>query len=79
MVHYDPTYLAIPSPPPICPKCGSHRTEIVGLADDGHTIVVRCNACGARSELKTAPVADQPVAASARKTRRVVEWEYTQP
>ena len=25
---------AIRQPPPNCPECGSHRTQIVGLADD---------------------------------------------
>jgi len=64
MVHYDATLKLVPTPPPICPKCGSHRTEIVGLSDDGRTVVVRCNACGARSELKTAPDAERPVPAS---------------
>jgi len=51
MVHYHPSLIASPQPPPTCPKCGSHRTQIVGLSDDGQTIVVRCNACGARSEI----------------------------
>ena len=51
MVHYHPPIATAPQPPPTCPKCGSHRTQIVGLSDDGQTIVVRCNACGARSEV----------------------------
>ena len=51
MVHYDRT-LALHQPPPICPKCGSHRTHIVGLSTDGKTVAVRCNACGERSEVK---------------------------
>jgi hypothetical protein len=50
MVHYDPPMSAAQIPPPVCPKCGSHRTVIVGRSDNG-TIVLRCNACGARSEL----------------------------
>ncbi len=37
--------------PPVCPKCGSHRTVIVGRSDDGGTIVLRCNTCGERSEI----------------------------
>jgi transcription elongation factor Elf1 len=52
MVYYDPTFAAPYRPPPICPKCGSHRTQIVGLADNGQTLIVRCNACGERSEVK---------------------------
>jgi hypothetical protein len=51
MVHYDETCVADYSPPPICPKCGSHKTEIVGLTDGGR-VVVRCNTCGARSEVE---------------------------
>jgi hypothetical protein len=51
MVHYDPSMYVAQIPPPVCPKCGSHRTEIVGRSDNGETIVLRCNACGARSEI----------------------------
>ena len=58
MAHADPPYRTLQKPPPICPKCGSHRTQIVGLADNGGTIVVRCTVCDARSELKTAPAAE---------------------
>jgi hypothetical protein len=36
-------------PPPICPKCGSHRTEVIGLSDDLKLKFIRCNACGFRS------------------------------
>lgn len=51
MVHYDPTQQASPKPPRLCPKCGSHRTEIVGTSGDGTVLILRCNACGARSEV----------------------------
>jgi transcription elongation factor Elf1 len=51
MVHYDPPMSAAQIPPPVCPKCGSHRTVIVGRSDEGQTLVLRCNACGARSEI----------------------------
>ena len=55
MVHYDPETLKLAqTPPPVCPRCGSHRTEIVGLSDDGRTMTVRCNACGERSRIETA-------------------------
>jgi hypothetical protein len=37
------------TPPPVCPKCGSHRTEVVGMIDAPPALVVRCNVCGARS------------------------------
>ena len=51
MVHYDPDrrHAAAQTPPPTCPKCGSHRTEVVDRAEDGRTITVRCNSCGERS------------------------------
>ncbi len=48
MVHYVPHAVA-QTPPPICPKCGSHRTEIVGRSNDGQTMTLRCNICGERS------------------------------
>ena len=51
MVHYDPPMSAAQIPPPVCPKCGSHRTVIVGRSENGQTLVLRCNACGARSEI----------------------------
>ncbi len=51
MVHYDPSISAAPKAPTLCPKCGSHRTEIVGTDRDGGILIVRCNACGARSEV----------------------------
>lgn len=50
MVHYDPRQ-ASQTPPRICPKCGSHRTEIVGMTEVPPAIVLRCNACGARSSV----------------------------
>ncbi len=51
MVHYNPSLHAAQIPPPVCPKCGSHRTVIVGRSGDGERIVLRCNACGERSEV----------------------------
>jgi translation initiation factor 2 beta subunit (eIF-2beta)/eIF-5 len=64
MVHYDPSLRVAQTPPPICPKCGSHRTEIVGRSSAGDVIIVRCHACGERSRLTTAAQA-QTAAASA--------------
>jgi hypothetical protein len=62
MVHYGPPLLAAQIPPPICPVCGSHRTEVVDRSEAPPTIVVRCNACGERSVLPVeesgAPVRD---------------------
>jgi transcription elongation factor Elf1 len=51
MVHYDPNVSrhAAQPPAPTCPKCGSHRTEVVDRTHDGRSVTVRCNACGARS------------------------------
>lgn len=54
MVHYSPPLSAAQVPPPVCPKCGSHRTEIVGRSHNGDSIVVRCNACGERSRIAAA-------------------------
>jgi transcription elongation factor Elf1 len=56
MVHYHPPLQTAQTPPPLCPKCGSHRTEVVGRSDAG-SLVIRCNACGARSEV---PVPREP-------------------
>jgi uncharacterized Zn finger protein len=58
MVHYDSSRAAAQTPPPSCPKCGSHRTEIVGRTDNGPTVVLRCNACGERSRVNL-PVDEQ--------------------
>jgi transcription elongation factor Elf1 len=51
MVHYNTPLSLAQTPPPTCPKCGSHRTEVVGRSDNGATLVVRCNACGERSRV----------------------------
>jgi uncharacterized Zn finger protein len=51
MLHYTPEKkTAAQTHPPRCPKCGSHRTEIIGTSQD-LTITLRCAACGVRSEL----------------------------
>src|SRR5580700_863160 len=51
MVHYNPDPRdAAHAPPPVCPKCGSHRTEIVGTSAGG-ILTVRCNSCGERSTI----------------------------
>jgi rRNA maturation protein Nop10 len=39
--------------PPVCPKCGSHRTQIIGTFGDGNTLNIRCATCG---EVSTVPV-----------------------
>ena len=50
MVHYEPdSRQAAQTPPPTCPTCGSHRTEVVDRSKDGRTVTVRCGICGARS------------------------------
>ena len=56
MVHYnsDPTRQK-PQPPHICPKCGSHRTYVIGLSEDGETLAIGCNACGAHSTIAITP------------------------
>ncbi len=57
MVHFSSTIdlLFRPTTPPVCPKCGSHRTEIIGKLDDSTQRTVRCNACGA---ISTVPVSE---------------------
>lgn len=65
MVHYGQAPAGYPKPPLTCPKCGSHRTEIVGRLDDGKTLVVRCKACGEHSTLLVgAGLLPRPAAAS---------------
>ena len=52
MVHYDLNRrAAAQDPPPRCPKCGSHKTEIVGISQDMKMTYLRCAACGVRSEV----------------------------
>jgi hypothetical protein len=43
--------VSTPALPRFCPKCGSHRTEVIGRSNSGKTIVLRCNACGEVSEV----------------------------
>jgi len=42
-----------PEAPPVCPKCGSHRTEVIGKTEADKNIV-RCNACGTISKTASA-------------------------
>jgi hypothetical protein len=63
MVHYGTSLNLAQTPPPICPKCGSHRTEIVGRSPDGETIDLRCNACGERTRLPIRSTLDKSTAA----------------
>jgi hypothetical protein len=51
MVYYGQRLLAAQLPPPVCPKCGSHRTQVVGRSSDAQTVIVRCNSCGERSSV----------------------------
>ncbi len=53
MVHFTPKVEALKYPltPPVCPKCGSHRTEIIGTHEDTTKQTLRCNACGAISQV----------------------------
>ena len=57
MVQFMTTLEAIkrPDAPPVCPKCGSHRTEVIGSSDDPAKRILRCNACGA---ISTVPVSE---------------------
>lgn len=61
MVNYDRLSSTAPQNlPPICPKCGSHRTEIVGVdgSQDGRMLILRCNSCGERSTVPAEPLSD---------------------
>jgi len=49
MVYYSQKLHPAQLPPPVCPKCGSHRTQVVGRSEDAKSVVVRCSACGERS------------------------------
>jgi transcription elongation factor Elf1 len=40
-----------PQLPPLCPKCGSHRTRIVGTEKDSMVRRLRCLDCEKTSEL----------------------------
>jgi uncharacterized Zn finger protein len=51
MVHYGQKTNVTHLPPASCPKCGSHRTDLVGHIDDTKFVTVRCNSCGERSPL----------------------------
>jgi hypothetical protein len=42
---------------PVCPSCGSHRTQVVGQSSDAQTITIRCVVCGNRSTIDV-PEAD---------------------
>jgi len=53
MVQLEPPPNVLKIPPALCPKCGSHRTEIVGRSADGRVLTIRCNACGERSQIDT--------------------------
>ena len=78
MVHYDRSANSIQRPPPSCPKCGSHRTQIVGLSDEGQTVVVRCTACGERSEVKSGnEVRRVELEEAVEILSRVIDWQHT--
>ena len=73
MVHYNPRYIAAQPPPPMCPKCGNHRTEVVGLSDDGRTMILRCHVCGERSEMKMASAEPLTAAGALSTNFRIFE------
>lgn len=58
MVHYDPLHHRGQGSPHICPKCGSHRTQVVNRSLDAKTATVRCASCGERSRVGTADPGD---------------------
>jgi hypothetical protein len=42
-------FIPRPEGPRVCPKCGSHRTQVVGTCDDPTKVNMRCSNCGAVS------------------------------
>jgi len=48
---------------PQCPKCRSHRTEMIGMSADLDTAYLRCTACGGRAELSVGGTQDAVPAA----------------
>jgi transcription elongation factor Elf1 len=58
MVHYDPLHHRGQVSPHICPKCGSHRTQVVGRSLDAKTATIRCASCGERSRVEAADRGD---------------------
>ena len=75
MVHYQPDLSTLPHPPQTCPKCGSHRTQIVGISNEGRILVLRCNACGARSEVTPPLEEGAALTGAASEPGRAVEWQ----
>ena len=59
MVHFtaNPEANNRPPVPPVCPKCGSHRTQVIGKDSDTTIRTVRCNACGAISSVPVSEAA----------------------
>jgi len=53
MVHFTSSLDQIhrPPAPQVCPKCGSHRTQIIGKTEDPLKRTLRCNACGVISNV----------------------------
>jgi translation initiation factor 2 beta subunit (eIF-2beta)/eIF-5 len=62
MVHYGRPEQPKNAPLQLCGKCGSHRTQVIGRLEDGKTLIIRCNACGAHSTvISTRPMAQAPI------------------
>jgi hypothetical protein len=72
MVHYGRPEQPKPSPLQLCTKCGSHRTQVIGRLEDGKTLIIRCNACGAHSTVLAtrASAAATPTAAAGGAARQ---------
>jgi hypothetical protein len=73
MVHYGRDPVPPHLPPPICPKCGSHRTQIIGRLEDGRTLILRCNSCGAHSTVIMDESAQEFIA---RVPEDEASWRY---
>jgi hypothetical protein len=73
MVHYGRPEQPKPTPPQLCTKCGSHRTQVIGRLEDGTTLIIRCNACGAHSTVLATRAAsgrtETPIAAAGAAAR----------
>jgi hypothetical protein len=65
MVHYGRLEQPKPAALQLCTKCGSHRTQVIGRLEDGKTLIIRCNACGAHSTVLAARAAAAATATAA--------------
>jgi hypothetical protein len=52
MAHHTGPRYAVQTPPPACPQCGNHRTEVVDATESPRRMMIRCSACGMHSVIR---------------------------